>query len=212
MSSHHEWVNKSINKYERLKKLINVEDQIAHEHLDEYLDSDEDDDNCSAKCNRMTVIKYAKSNKKFLLRKRQLFNQLNDKKLEYIKNGICDSYIKYGKPSLNDVIDNIKSKATAKSKRLDRLLTKLRTEGELYDESNSYYKKYVNNGGNLEEIINEGIKEWFYINKTNYQSFFELYKSEDIAQTKAFNAYIKKNGNDKYTERIRKTEMILRLF
>jgi len=224
MSSHHKCININVCKCKCVKvknsSSIKVEDQIPHENAEENLDGclnpiydvvvlpkEKQPDSCK------TVIKYAKkTNNKFLLRKRQLFNQLNDEKLEYTKNGICDSYIKYGKPSLGDVIDNIKLKADAKSKRLDRLLMRLRTEGEMYDESNSYYNKYINIGGNLEEIINEGIKEWFYINKTNYRSFFKLYKNEDIAQAKAFNAYIKKNGNDKYTERIRKSEMVLRLF
>lgn len=159
-----------------------------------------------------TVIKYANKTNKILLRKRQLFNQLSDKKLEYIKNGICDSYIKYGKPSLNDVIDNIQSKTEAKARRLNMLLIRLHNENEKYDENNSYYSKYINNGGNLNEIINEGIKEWFYINKTNYLHYLKLYKNEDVAQTKAFNAYIKNHGHDKYTERIIKSEMVLRLY
>jgi hypothetical protein len=106
MSSHHE----NTKKRERKEKdvwddsLIDVEDQNAHKH------SDEDPQD------RKTIIKYANKTNKILLRKRELFDQLSDKKLEYIKNGICDSYIKYGKPSLNDVINNIKTRTEAKTK------------------------------------------------------------------------------------------------
>lgn len=153
-----------------------------------------------------------KKNKKFLLRKKELFDHLNDNKLEYIKNGICDSYIKYGTPSLNDVISDIQTKSEIQTKRLHRLIKRLKKEGEIYDENVSYYRKYVKYGGDIDYTIDEGIKEWFYKNKTNYLEFLKTYKEEDKAQAKAFNQYIKQHGTNKYTEKIRKTEMVLRLF
>jgi hypothetical protein len=158
-----------------------------------------------------TIINYAK-NSKVLLRKKELFDNLTDRKLEYIKDGICDSYIKYGKPSLEDVICNIQNKTEIEMKRLIRVIKRLKKEGEVYDENISYYKSFIKYGGDIDYIIEEGIKEWFYIHKTNYLELFKIYKDEDKAQAKALNNYIKNHKPDKYTERIRKTEMVLRLF
>jgi len=158
------------------------------------------------------MVRYAKKDKKILLRKKELFDHLSDKKLRYIKNGICDSYIKYGTPSLNDVISDIYTKSEIQLKRLERLIKRLKKEGEVYDENVSYYNKYVKYGGDIDHAIEEGIKEWFYINKTNYLELLKIYKEEDKAQAKAFNQYIKRHGSNKYTEKIRKTEMVLRLY
>ena len=161
--------------------------------------------------NHEPIIKYAK-NKKVLLRKKELFEHLNDEKLEYVKNGVCDSYIQYGTPCLKDVINNIQTKSEKEINRLQRLIRLLKKEGEDYDENNSYYKKYIKNGGDIKYTIDEGIKEWFYSNKTNYLELLKIYKDEDIAQAKAFNTYIKTNGTDKYTERIRQSEMVLFIY
>ena len=158
------------------------------------------------------IIINCEKNNKIILRKRELFSQLDDKKIEYSNNGICDSYIKYGVPSLNDVMSNMHIKTEVHTKRLLRLIKRLKKEGEVYDENISYYKRYIRNGGDIEYAINEGIKEWFYINKTNYMELLKMYKDEDRAQAKALNNYININGVDKYTERIRKTEMVVKFY
>lgn len=148
-------------------------------------------------------------NSKVLLRKKELFNELSDNKLEYRKNGICDSFIKFGTPSLNVVIQTVQEKTESETNRLIKLLKCLKRENELYDENNSYYKKYIRNGGDLEYHVNEGIVEWFYCHKTDYKKLLAKYKNVDIAEAEAFNRYVRKNGNDRYTERIRKNEMIV---
>lgn len=157
------------------------------------------------------IIKYDK-NTKILLRKKKLFDHLSDEKLEYIKYGVCDAYIKYGTPSLDVVVKDMQTKSSKKMIRLEKLLNKLRQEGEIYDEKNSYYQSYVKNGCDIDYAVDEGIKEWFYINKTNYLELLKIYKDEDKAQAHAFNEYVKQNGSDKYIERIRKTDMSLNLY
>lgn len=151
-----------------------------------------------------TIIRYEEDNDRFLLRKKELFDQLNNNKLEYTKGGVCDSFIKFGTPSLNTVIQDVQKKTNVQMERLSRLLKKLRIEGEVYDEDVSYYKQYVKNGGDIDYYVEEGIKEWFYLNKTNYLDFLKIYKDVDRAQAKAFNEYVRENGTDRYTERIRK--------
>ena len=192
------------NIYKKNKPVENMDDDILSVGFEKEQDESEQ------KMNNITV-RYAKKNNKILLRKKELFDHLNNNKLEYIKNGICDSYIKYGTPSLNDVINNIQIRSDVQTKRLTRLINRLKKKGEMYDENVSYYKKYVKYGGDIKHTIDEGIKEWFYINKTNYLELLKIYKEEDKAQSKAFNQYIKQYGPNKYTEKIR-SEMVLRLF
>lgn len=160
---------------------------------------------------RKPRIRYDK-NQKVLLRKKRLFDELNNERLEYRQNGICDAYIKFGKPSLEEVIDTVQKKSEKEMKRLRALIRKLKKEGEVYDDSISYYKQYIKNGGSLQRAVSEGIKERFYINKTNYLELLDKYRDDDKAQARALNQYIKKNGTDKYTEMIRNTEMTLRIY
>lgn len=160
---------------------------------------------------RKPIIKYDKNNK-ILLRKKKLFDHLDNEKLEYIKHGICDAYIKFGTPSLDVVVRDMQNLSEKKMTRLKKLLKKLKDEGEIYDENNYYYQSYIKNGFDFDYAVNEGIKEWFYINKTNYLEFLKNYKDEDKAQAEAYNQYVKQNGFDKYTERIKKTEMLLELY
>tara|TARA_B110000908_G_C9993537_1_gene330902 strand:+ start:59 stop:571 length:513 start_codon:yes stop_codon:yes gene_type:complete len=157
------------------------------------------------------IIYHAKQ-QKIILRKKHLFNELSENKLEYKKNGICDAYIKYGKHNINDVIDIMKNKNLKEEQRLRILLKKLKKENELYDENISYYRDYIKNGGNINYTVSNGIKEWFYINKTNYIELLEQYRNEDIAKSYALNTYLKKEGRDRYTKRIQDTEMTIRIY
>jgi hypothetical protein len=149
---------------------------------------------------------------KIILRKKKLFNRLSENKLEYRKNSICDFYIKYGKYSINEVIETIKTKNTKEEKRLNILLKKLKKEGEIYDENISYYRNYIKNGGNIEYTILNGVKEWFYINKTDYLELLKRYRNEDVAKSYAFNTYIKNNDRDKYIKLIQDTELTIRIY
>ena len=149
---------------------------------------------------------------KIILRKKNLFEELSENKLVYKKNGICDAYIKYGRNNINDVIETIKKKNSREEKRLRILLKKLKKENEIYDENISYYRDYIKNGGSINYTVSNGIKEWFYINKTDYLELLEQYRNEDIAKSYALNTYLKKQGKDRYTKRIQDTEMTIRIY
>jgi hypothetical protein len=166
-----------------------------------------------------TIFKYINNDgvnlnsyKKKYERKQELCSILNDEKLEYEKNGICDSYVEYGTPSLDNVVIKIKKKTHDTTDRLCKIINELKKIGEQYDENNSYYKKYIRNGGNINYTINEGVIEWFYTHKTNYKQIMKQYKNNDVALAVAFNEYIKNNGKDKYTERIRRSEMTVSIY
>lgn len=215
MSSRQTRCNYVVKKKIQAKK-VNSNDDICEDDTHVHSNNDETyqnyDDVHEYQNERIqgTVFKYTSKNK-ILLRKKQLFEILNDNKLEYVKNGVCDSYIKFGTPPLNNVIDDIKTKTEGRINRLNRLLKRLRKEGEVYDEKNSWYQRYINTGSDINKAVDEGIKEWFFYHKTEYPDMLKMYKNEDFAQTKAFNAYIEKHGADRYTERIRKSEMVLEI-
>jgi len=192
-------------------KKISVKKKVK-DNINNLVDKENQYDDPIDQIGDVPIIRYIDRNNKIVLRKKQLFDHLSENKLEYISNGICDQYIKYGKPSLENVVDDIQNKTDRQTKRLLKLLKKLEKENEQYDPNNSYYQQYVKNGGNLDEIINEGIKEWFYVHKTNYPELLEIYKDEDKAQAQAFNNYVKQYGTDRYTERIRKSEMTVVLY
>lgn len=144
-------------------------------------------------------------------RKTMLFNELNNVKLEYKQNGICDSYIKYGKPSLEEVIDDLTIKSNNQTDRLKLLVDKLALKNIKFDDRIEIFNNYVKNGGDLKKVIKEGEIEYWYWNKTEYPVLIEKY-NEDIAKNIALNKYIKKNGHNKYTNKIIKKEMTLSLY
>ena len=147
-----------------------------------------------------------------MIRKKELFEKLCDNKLEYIKNGSCESFIKYGTPSIDTVIRNIQHKTNIETKRLIRVLKRLKQNGEVYDETNKYYAKYIKDGRDFEYNVIEGMKEWFYKNRTDYMILLKLYKDDDIAKAMAFNKYVRNHPADKYTNLIIQSEMIIRLY
>lgn len=152
------------------------------------------------------------ANRQVFLRKKTIQEKLAEKKLDYVKNGVCDSFIKFNTPKIEEVVEKIEKNDEKKIKRLTRLVKLIKEKGEIYDEKISYYQRYIRNGGNLEYHVTEGIKEWFYVNKTNYLKHLKNCKDEDVAQAKALNEYIKYNGSDRYTRMIRDTEIVLNLY
>jgi hypothetical protein len=140
------------------------------------------------------------SNQKFKVRKKQLFEKLNTHKLTYIKGGICDSYIKYGYPTLEDVISDVSSREEEEERRLQKLLNALKRKGLQYDPNVSYFKEYIEQGTDIKNALKEGKKEWFYLNKTNYTMILPKYKDEDKAQRIALQEYVNQYGYDNYVK------------
>jgi len=119
---------------------------------------------------------------KIILRKKKLLDNLSENKLEYIKNGVCDSYIKFGVPELEIVVENINTSTNMKIDRLVELIEKLKEYGKKYNENISYYQKYIRNGGDINYMIREGIKEEYYLNDETYNFYLNAYKDENIAE------------------------------
>jgi hypothetical protein len=170
-----------------------------HEMI-EIVTSDQYQNNNTDYVNPIIQIKNDTTHK-IIIRKKQLFDKLDSHKLTYIKGGICDSFIKFGYPTLDQVILDIKEMTLQEEKRLDKLLNALKKNGLKYDSRVSYYKEYIEQGTSIGTALSEGKKEWFYINMTHYLELVKIYKDEDIAQNMALKRYIKKKGHDTYVQK-----------
>jgi len=174
---------------------------------------DRPDDNIVAQ--RVTV-RYDNANNKVRVRKKQLFDKLNSHKLTYVKGGICDSYIKYGYPSLDKVISDVQNLTDQEDQRLAKLLSHLKKRGLRYDSDVSYYREYIEQGTDLKTAIREGKREWFLLNRTPYSKYLEELRDEDRAEELAIDHYVRKHGYTrqlkKYTGIIKEFEMKIKLY
>jgi len=129
-------------------------------------------------------------------RRQMLMDELSMRKLDYVRGGVCDSFIKYGRPSLDEVIEMCIRSTMQEEKRLTILISNLKQNDLIYDDRVSYYKEYIEQGTDLRTAITEGKKEWFYINMTEYPAFLAKYKDEERAMARALDKYIKQHGYD----------------
>ena len=69
-----------------------------------------------------------------------------------------------------------------KINRLVELIEKLKEYGKKYNENVSYYQKYIRNGGDINYMIREGLKEEYYLTDETYNFYLNAYKDENIAE------------------------------
>jgi hypothetical protein len=130
-------------------------------------------------------------------RKTELKKRLKEMKLSCPKNSICTLYINNGKPDLETVINSLHGKKELETKRLYKLLKMLKKNKLEYDYRIPSYKKFVENGGDIEKIIKNAELEKALINNTNYLSILCTVDSETARELSA-NDYVsnhKKSNN-----------------
>ena len=134
-------------------------------------------------------------NKKYE-RKKKLFKILKDSKLEYKKNSICDIYIKYGMPKINDVI-NILEKNNLKNISNLTILTKELTKLNLkYNKNLPSHYNFIKNGGNISKTIEIGEIEEIIIDNTDYLNYLKNYSKEEALDIACIE-YLDLNGKNK---------------
>jgi len=162
------------------------------------------------------IVRYEKSAQIIKVRKRQLFDKLNSEKLTYVKGGICDSFIKYGYPSLEDVIQDVQTMTYHEDLRLKVLIKQLEKRRLKYDGRVSYFRDYVEQGTDLKTTIREGKKEWFLINNTDYLRLLPVLEDEEDAEEEAIQRYIQKKGYNRefirHIGRMKEFEMKITLY
>jgi hypothetical protein len=136
---------------------------------------------------------HIKNTKKIIVRKKSLEESLKKEKINYFKYGVLDSYLKYGYPNLPEAINYIKTNEKKRKERQRKISRKLKKYNQDYDSEISYFKNYVNNGGDIDYSIEQGMNEIFLIEKTKYLKYLEKYRDEDIAEEQAKKEFNKTN-------------------
>lgn len=142
-----------------------------------------------------------KANREKLLKDCFLLN-----KIEFKNYGDCYSYINYGKPDLEIVLQNELNKINEKNSRRIKLANELKNLNINLDESLTSCYEYINKIGNkpLKEILRNIEIEHFLKYKTDYDELCKIYnhsKAKDLAIRKYIEAQqqLPKNINKKIT-------------
>jgi hypothetical protein len=132
------------------------------------------------------------------IRKQKLMDKLESKKLQYIKNGICDAYVKYGKPEISIVVQKVTEILKLENKRKTNIMKKLLRKSIKCDDiyKVNYFREYIENDTDLNTAVTEGEKELFLLENTKYSKYlYELY-DEEKAEKKALNEYTRMHRNN----------------
>lgn len=115
--------------------------------------------------------------------------------------GLRNAYIKYGSPSIDNVINKFEKKEKIKEKRLHKLISYLELEGKKYDEKIPLYKKYINEGGDLNKIVEDADLEYSLVHKTNYLHYLK-YNDTKTAKYLATMEFVNSGKRDGTIEKI----------
>jgi hypothetical protein len=107
------------------------------------------------------------------IRKKEITLALKEHRLENIKPSMCSSHIKFGIPTLETIISVFKKEQNNKEKRLLYLINKLKKHGKEYDMNIPSYEKYINEGGNIKQIIIESDLEKSLVYNTKYANYLK---------------------------------------
>jgi len=132
------------------------------------------------------------------LRKKELFDKLKENKLEYKKNSICDAYIKFGSPNINEVIDILLKNQLDEINKFIFLIDELNKRNISYDSRIPIFKTYIKNEIDIDETIKIAETEKFLIENTNYLSLLKIYDN-NIAKDLALQKY---NNSTNYCDNI----------
>jgi hypothetical protein len=122
------------------------------------------------------------------IRKKELFDKLKENKLEYKKNSICDAYIKFGSPNINEVIDILLKNQLDEINKFIFLIDELNKRNISYDNRIPIFKTYIKNDIDINETIKIAETEKFLIDNTNYLSLLKIYDN-NIAKDLALQKY-----------------------
>lgn len=115
---------------------------------------------------RKILIKQKNKDKEIRIRAKNIRDTFLDNKLNFDYSGDCYSYINYGTPSIENVVEKTIQKNIRKNKRRLKLARKLTQKNLPFDESIKPCYQYINNMGpkrSLKEAT-EAIQNYYYKN------------------------------------------------
>jgi hypothetical protein len=124
--------------------------------------------------NKNIISKRRKNIRKILLNSKLKLN-----KLEYKKNTVCDTFIKYGKPDIDTVIEILENENRNTTDNLITLINVLDDINEEYNPDVPAYKTYIKTGHNLNNVIKVGRIEKIIMKETNYLKYLKEYSQTD---------------------------------
>lgn len=133
-------------------------------------------------------------------RKNELLQKLKENKLQYKDYGDCYSYVHYGTPNLDQVIQNEITKLEKKNKRRIRLARELAKIEINFNESLSSCYNYINKVGphkSLKETIRSIEIEYFLKYNTEFEKIKNDLDSEEAKEKAIQNYYNNKLKNNK---------------
>lgn len=166
--------------YEEVKKVV-INKYGNLDNLQKILDKKSDEKKLKIQKNN-----FIKTERENILMEAFKFN-----KLEYKNYGDCYSYINYGEPSLETVINNELIKIKDKNNRRMELAHELKKLNINLDESLKSCYEYINKIGcvTLKEIVRNIEIEYFLKNNTEYEKLCKIYKPAK-AKDKAIRKYM----------------------
>jgi len=108
------------------------------------------------------------------------------------------SYIKLNNPTLEELLNLFSEDDKKKEKRLKKLLKKLKENDVKYDEDVPIFIKYLKEGGDVDDIIDDAKLEISLINSTRYREYLKT-NSIEVARYLASVEYMNnenKSDND----------------
>lgn len=146
-------------------------------------------------------------------RKNKLINKLQENKLMMKHNGDCYSYIKYGHPGIEQVINNELLKTEYKTNRKIKLAKKLSKLNIVLDESLPSCYNYINNLGckSLNDIVQNIEIEYFLKHHTKYDKLIKIHSPSKAKNLALRNFVFSDNQTitEKVPEKIRNNSIIL---
>lgn len=139
--------------------------------------------------------KQDKLDKKIKERRLELEKKLNDNKLQLKNFGDCYSYINYGYPPIDTVVEKELEKLSVQNSRREILGEYLEKKGLMIDESLVSCYNYIHNVGckNLEDSVRAVEIEYFFKYHTEYSTLIKQH-CESEAKDIALKKYIEKNS------------------
>jgi len=133
-------------------------------------------------------------------RKQELISALNQNKLEFQNHGDCYSYVKYGTPDIETVIQNMLVKLKRVSERRIELAKLLSDNGVPFNEEFGPCYNYIHDIGykNLAETVQDAEIDHFLRTNTNYVSLLKKYNRE-VASEVALRTYFAENQEGNHT-------------
>ena len=161
------------------KKKLYFEKYINYFLMNKYTSNDKIKLNIIEKKNKKLSSKN-KKNKIIEERKKKLINLLYNNKIDFKEKGVCYTYIYYGTPSIEYVLEELLEENNIKNNRRIEIIKLFQQNNIKFNEQMISYKQYIN--GNImdkNEIIKKAEIEDYLIQNTKYLEYLKYLKYED---------------------------------